>query len=152
LLGLSRLVPELEGPAGPPPVFIMGLQVRGIARPFAELGQANVSGLVLQPNQNQLRFDFVRLGFAPGERLRYQYRLGGLERDWSPPADQRTIKYASLRPGNYTFQVRALNVEGAVSAEPATVSFTVVPPVWQRWWFLSAAGIALSLLIYALYR
>jgi hypothetical protein len=28
-------------------------------------------------DQNQLRHDFVGFGFAPGERLRYQYRLDG---------------------------------------------------------------------------
>jgi signal transduction histidine kinase/streptogramin lyase len=152
LLALSRLVPEPEGPASPPPVFIMGLQVRGASRPLAEFGQSTVSGLVLQPNQNQLRLDFVGLGFAAGERLRYQYQLEGFDRDWSPPTEQRTINYASLRPGNYAFQVRALNVEGAVSPRPASVTFRVLAPVWQRWWFLSAAGIAFGLLIYSLYR
>jgi ligand-binding sensor domain-containing protein len=152
LLGLSRLVPEPDRPVLPPPILVTGLQVRGVSRPLAEFGESTVSGLVLQPNQNQLRIEFVGLGFEPGERLRYQYRLEGADRDWSPPGEQRAITYASLRPGSYTFQVRALNVEGAVSPQPASVTFTVLAPVWQRWWFLSAAGIAASLLIYALYR
>jgi ligand-binding sensor domain-containing protein/signal transduction histidine kinase len=152
LAGLSRLVPVLEEPVSPPPVHIMGLQVRGVSRPLAEFGQSTVSGLVFQPNENQLRLDFVGLGFAPGERLRYQYRLEGADREWSPPTEQRTINYASLSPGSYTFQVRALNVEGAVSPQPASVTFTILAPVWQRWWFLSAAGIALGLLIYCLCR
>jgi ligand-binding sensor domain-containing protein/signal transduction histidine kinase len=152
LLGLSRLEPEIEKPAAPPPVHIIGLQVHGVAQPLAEFGQTAVSGLVLQPNQNQLRLDFVGLGFAPGERLRYQYRLEGAERDWSPPTAQRTINYASLRPGGYTFEVRAVNAEGAVSPRPASVTFQVLAPVWQRWWFLAAASIALSLLIHSFYR
>jgi ligand-binding sensor domain-containing protein/signal transduction histidine kinase len=152
LLGLTRLVPELEQPASPPPVLVTGLEVRGVSQPLAELGESTVSGLVFQPNQNQLRLDFVGLGFAPGERLRYQYRLEGVDRDWSPPMDQRSVNYASLRPGRYTFQVRALDVAGAISPRPASVTFIVLAPWWQRWWFVSAAGIALSLLIYALYR
>jgi ligand-binding sensor domain-containing protein/signal transduction histidine kinase len=150
--GLSRLVPEFEKPVSPPPVLITGLQIRAVSRPLAEFGQSTVSGLVLQPDQNQLRLDFVGLGFAPGERLRYQYRLEGADRDWSSPTEQRTINYASLRRGSYTFRVRAVNVEGAVSPQPASVTFTVLAPVWQRWWFLSAAGIALSLMIHGLYR
>jgi two-component sensor histidine kinase len=150
--GLSRLIPEREKPAAPPPVVITGLQTRGISLPWAEFGQQTVSALVLPPNQNHLRIDFVGLGFAPGERLRYQYRLEGLERDWSPPAEQRIVNYASLRPGSYAFQVRALNTEGTASAKPASVSFTVLAPWWLTWWFLSPAGIALSLLIYGLYR
>jgi ligand-binding sensor domain-containing protein/signal transduction histidine kinase len=150
--GLSRLIPELEKPAAPPPVLIMGIHVQGVAQPIAEFGQSAVSGLVLRPNQNQLLIDFVGTGFAPGERLRYQYRLEGFDHDWSPPAELRAVNFASLRPGTYMFQVRTVNVEGAVSRRPATVAFSVLAPLWQRRWFLSAAAIALSLLIYSLYR
>jgi ligand-binding sensor domain-containing protein/signal transduction histidine kinase len=151
-LGLSRLVPQPDEPAAPPPALIMGVRVRGVSRPLAEFGQSTVSGLLLQPNQNQLQFDFVGLGFAPGERLRYQYRLDGADRNWSPPTELHSINYASLRPGSYTFQVRAVNVEGAVSLQPASVAFTVLAPVWQRWWFLATAATAFSMLIYSLYR
>ncbi len=65
LLGLSRLVPEPDRPESPPPILIAGLLVRGVSQSLAEFGQSTVSGLILQPNQNQLRLDFVGLGFAP---------------------------------------------------------------------------------------
>jgi len=132
LLGLSRLKPELDEPVSGPPVLVTGLEVRGVSQPLAELGESTVSGLVLQPHQNQLRIDFVGLGFAPGERLRYQYRLEGADQEWSRPTVQRSINNANLRPGRYTFQVRALNVEGAISPQPASVAFAVLSPVWQR--------------------
>jgi ligand-binding sensor domain-containing protein/signal transduction histidine kinase len=151
-LGLSRLIPEPDRPGSPPPVLITGVQVRGIPQPLAAFGANSVPQLTLRPNQNQIRLDFVGLGFALGGSLRYQYRLEGADRDWSAPTDQRSVNYASLRPGSYTFQVRALNVEGSISPRPASVIFAVLSPVWQRWWFLSSAGVALSLLIYALYR
>jgi len=152
MLGLSRLIPEPDGPTSPPPVFITGIQVRSIPQPLAEVGETHVRHLVLRPNQNQVRLDFVGLGFAPGELLRYQYRLEGADREWSLPTDQRTVNYASLKPGAYRFEVRALNTEGAVSPMPAAAPFTIQAPVWQGWWFLSASGVALSLLIYAIYR
>ena len=152
LTGLSRLVPELDEPVAPPPVLITELQIQGGVRPLGELGQGSVSGLVLRPNQNQLRIAFVGLSFALGERLRYQYWLEGVDPDWSPLTDQRTVNYAGLRPGRYAFQVRALDVAGAISPRPASVTFVILAPWWQRWWFLSTAGIALGLLIYALYR
>ena len=53
--------------------------------------------------------------------LRYQYRLEGADADWSALSEQRTVTYASLSPGRYTFLVRAVNSDGVVSAEPATV-------------------------------
>jgi signal transduction histidine kinase len=83
--------------------------------------------------------------------LRYQYRLEGADRDWSAPTEQRSINYANLSPGNYLFRVRAVN-SGNVSSEPASVTLTILPPVWKSWWFLASAGTVLALLAYALYR
>ncbi len=151
-MGLSRLDPEPDHKAQPAPILITGIEVRGVPQALGQLGAAAVSGLALRPEQNQLRIDFVGIGFSPGERLRYQYRLEGADRDWSPPAEQRSINFASLRPGSYTFYVRAVNAEGVQSPNPAVVSFTVLAPIWQRWWFVSAAAIALALLAYGAYR
>jgi signal transduction histidine kinase/ligand-binding sensor domain-containing protein len=151
-LGLSRLVETPDRLSMPPQVLISGVHVRGIAQPSALIGQSSVAGLVLQPNQNQVQLDFVGLGFAPGESLRYQYRLWGSDRDWSTPTEHRMVNYASLEPGAYRFEVRALNTDGTLSSHPATVAFTILSPIWRRWWFLSAAGIILATLIYLLHQ
>jgi ligand-binding sensor domain-containing protein/two-component sensor histidine kinase len=151
-LGLSRLVPVLDRPSSPPSALISEVRVRGVAQPVAQVAQNSVTGLVLQPNQNQVNVNFVALAFAPGESLRYQYRLVGLDTDWSPPTARRSVNYAGLRPGAYKFEVRALNTEGTVSPQPASVAFTILSPIWQRWWFRSAMGIVLGALIYAFHR
>ena len=69
-------------------------------------------------DHNQLQIDFVAWASAPGDVLRYQYRLEGADDDWSAPSDQRTVTYASLAPGRYRFLVRAVNSDGVVSADP----------------------------------
>jgi two-component sensor histidine kinase len=99
-----------------------------------------------------LRIDFVGLGFSPGETLRYQYMLEGADRDWSAPTDQRTVLYASLSPGAYRFLVRASTSDGAISPQPASVAFTILPPLWRTWWFLLACASVVILIVYALYR
>src|SRR5258708_14413849 len=38
------------------------------------------------------------------------------------------------------------------SDTPATVSFRILPPVWQRWWFVTLAAAVVALSIYALGR
>jgi signal transduction histidine kinase len=45
--------------------------------------------------------------------------------------------------------VRAVNRAGLVSPSPASVAFTMLPPVWLTWWFLTAAAVGAALLIYA---
>jgi len=99
-----------------------------------------------------VNLDFFALGFGTGEVLRYQYKLEGADQDWSAPTDQRSVNYANLSPGKYRFVVRAVNADGLQSSSPAIVAFKILPPIWQRWWFLSIAAIAGSLAIYGGHR
>lgn len=99
-----------------------------------------------------MQIEFVALGFSLGEELRYQYKLEGAREDWSAPTEGRTINFARLAPGAYRFLVRAINSDGAVSETPASFSFTIPPPVWQRLWFLALVTLAVALIAYTIYR
>jgi two-component sensor histidine kinase len=123
-----------------------------VVYPLSRLGESEVPPLELNPNQNQLNIDFVGLNFGSGEALRYEYRLEGADENWSLPSEQRSVNYANLAPGRYRFLVRAVNLEGGLSVTPATFAFRVLPPVWQRWWFLALFALALGVLVYSLYR
>jgi ligand-binding sensor domain-containing protein/two-component sensor histidine kinase len=149
-LGVSQFVPTQDRPRAPPPVLVTGLSIGGVPRPISDLGESTVSGLRL--DRNSLRLDFVGLGFSPGESLRYQYKLEGADRDWTAPSDQRTVIYASLSAGSYRFLVRAVASDGAVSPQPASVAFTILPPVWRTWWFILSCALVVSLVLYTLYR
>jgi ligand-binding sensor domain-containing protein/two-component sensor histidine kinase len=150
--GLARLVPALEKAPAPPPVFISGLRIAGVPQQVSALGEAGMSLADLTPAQKQLEIDFVGLGFGSGEVLRYQYKLEGADADWAPPTDRRTVTYASLSPGQYTFLVQAVSSDGIVSVQPATVRFRVLRPVWQRWWFMTLVGLAMALIVRAAFR
>jgi ligand-binding sensor domain-containing protein/signal transduction histidine kinase len=150
--GLSRLDPEPEQPASPPPVFITGLRVRGAPRPISALGESDLRGIELAPDQNQVELEFVSLRFSTGETLRYQYRLEGRDADWIPAGEQRTVTYASLAPGGYQWQVRALTADGVASERPATLGFTILAPIWQRWWLQLFASMLACAILYSLYR
>lgn len=133
--GLARLRPAREPPAGPPNVRIAGLRVAGLARPISELGAARVTGLGLEPSQNNLQIDYFAIDFGPGE-VRYRHRLAGAG-GWSEPSGERSVTFASLAPGEYRFEVEALNQAGDRSPAPALVAFRVRAPLWRRPWFLA---------------
>jgi two-component sensor histidine kinase len=133
-------------------VLITGLRVSGVPQLVSALGERDLSLPDFAATQNQLQFDFVGLGFGPGDVLRYQYRLDGANADWSELGVQRTVTYAGLAPGRYRFDVRAMTSDGIVSDHPASVAFTILSPVWLRWWFLTLAALVLSLMVYSLYR
>jgi PAS domain S-box-containing protein len=152
--GVSRLIPKPDQPQPPPPVLIGGLRVAGVTQQISELGETEIRGLEFAANQNQVEVDFFGLSFGSGGALRYQYLLEGLNQEWSAPADQRTITYASLSPGAYRLVVRAINTDGVMSAAPASVAFRILPPIWRRWWFMTiAAGLlATAIIAFARYR
>jgi ligand-binding sensor domain-containing protein/two-component sensor histidine kinase len=150
--GISRLSPPTERPAVPPPVLISGLSISGVPQLVSALGEREIALSDLAPRQNQLQIDFIGLGFSSGDALQYQYRLHAADADWSALSRQRTVTYANLAPGRYTFVVRAVNSDGIVSVNPASISFAILPPVWQRAWFMILIALVTGLMVYALYR
>ena len=150
--GVLRLIPEAEDPILPPPIVINGLSVGGERQNVSPLGEADIALPELAYDRRGLQVDFVGVSFAPGETLRYQYRLEGTDPGWGPLTEQRSVNFARLAPGRYTFLVRAVNSEGVPSTTPARVTFAVLPPLWQRWWVLSLGGLALGLTWYEVYR
>jgi signal transduction histidine kinase len=105
----------------------------------------------LDSSQNQIQIDYFGLSFASGGPLEYRFRIEGLDRDWSGPTRQRTINL-SLSPGKYRLLVEAITSDGTRSPAPAEVTFTILSPVWQRWWFIVLALTSGGLLVYLFER
>lgn len=150
--GISKLIPQPDRAQSPPSVFISGLRVAGVTYGLSDLGEGSVSGLEFSANQNQIKIDFFGLSLSPGEALRYQYRLEGTSQEWSAPSEQRAVDFASLAPGTYRFLVRAVSADGAVSQSAATVAFTILSPIWRRWWFLTLVATLVAAMVFAFER
>jgi ligand-binding sensor domain-containing protein/two-component sensor histidine kinase len=150
--GLSKLNPRAERVAHPPPIYLSRVQVAGEDWPLPETGAVRIPELELPATRNNLLIEYVALSFQGEQRLRYQYKLEGADADWSPPSEGRSANYPRLTPGSYQFLVRAINQGGAMSPEPAVLRFRILPPLWQRWWFLMLAALGLGLIGYAGYR
>lgn len=148
---VSRLIPSPdEAPAARLPIFINNVRVAGATRRGSALGEPSLPPLKLAAGENNVSIDFIGLDPGGGERLRYQYQLAG--GDWSPPSEHRTVDYPQLTPGTYQFAVRAVNVQGVQSDPPATLTFVIPPPLWQRWWFVLLVATVVGLAIYSIYR
>jgi len=87
-------------------------------------------------SQKTISFQFAAVNVNGSANIQYQYMLEGLDKDWQK-TDVREVRYTTLPPGNYLFKVKA-SPDGStwVSAENE-VRFEVVPPSWQRWWWLT---------------
>jgi signal transduction histidine kinase len=151
--GLSKLNPRAERLANrPPPIYLSRVQVAGEDLALAETGLVRVPERELPSSRNNLLIEYVGLDFQSERRLKYQYKLDGVDADWTASTDQRSVNYARLAPGSYRFLVRAINEEGLSSAEPAVFTFRILPPIWQRWWFLTLAALLAAGVVYLIYR
>ncbi len=151
LEGVSRLVPAKDAPVPTPRAVLTSFRVNGNAREVPELGSRSLRDLVLKPDETRVRIDFAAPSFTPGDRVRFQTRLEGVDASWSPPSSDPTVRYLGLAPGTYRFSVRAVGPAGGEPGEVAMVSFRVTPPFWRRAWFLLlavAAGVALAVFVH----
>lgn len=89
--------------------------------------------LVLPYRHNNISFEFVSTETSNYQSVRYQYKLEGYSRDWSPVTDKTTVEYGNMGEGKYTFILKAKNPEGTWTA-PAKYAFRVLPPWWRTWW------------------
>jgi len=150
--GLTRFDPRAERTANhPAPVYFNRVNIAGEDLPLPASGATSLPPIELPPARNNLAIEFVGLQFTSEDGLNYQYRLEGVDADWSAPGKSRAVNYARLGPGDYRFLVRAITLDGALSASPATFAFRILPPFYLRWWFLTLAGLTIGLMVYGLY-
>lgn len=150
--GLSRLIPPDERPPVAPRILITQLRIAGAPHPVSERGETRISELELQPSQNHLQVEFVGIDYEPGDVLHYSYKLEAADSAWSVPRAQQSVDFAALAAGKYRFLVKAVTAGGAESSAPAEIDFTVLPPVWKRWWFETAALLLAAALVFAAHR
>lgn len=77
-----------------------------------------------------IKFQIASTRFESEPFVRYQYRLLGYQDDWSEWSQQTTFIFRKLSPGYYTFQVRALDLDGSLS-EPTELNFYIHPPFYR---------------------
>jgi signal transduction histidine kinase/ligand-binding sensor domain-containing protein len=150
--GPSRYLPEVPRTEAPPPVYLGDLRIGGARVPLPPLGVRDLAGFELPAGRSPIEVHFIGVSFAYGSGLRYQYRLEGSASGWSEPRAERSVLLGNLAPGDYRLLIRAVTPDNVVSPAPATLSFTLLRPLWRRWWFVLLAAAAAGLLAWALHH
>lgn len=118
-------------------------QVRQITSPPGiEFEEIMVSGHMVNPlgehqfdnDENFIQISYSGLSYEAPDQIFYEYRMRGLDQGWQITRE-RTIRYPSLSPGEYEFQLRAYNADGIPSAKLARFSFDIAYPYYLQWWF-----------------
>ncbi|HEX7047667.1 MAG TPA: ATP-binding protein, partial [Gammaproteobacteria bacterium] len=134
----------------PPPVRITRLSLFNTPlepqpkNPEAVLREpANQADAVtLRHEQNLFSIEFGALHFTDPARNRFAYRLRGFDDEWvETDAEKPFATFTNLDPGDYLFEVRAANPDGAWNDQPAQLAITVLPP----WWLTLPAYLAYAM-------
>ncbi|HCX99127.1 MAG TPA: hypothetical protein DG754_03220, partial [Bacteroidales bacterium] len=104
----------------------------------------------LEYSENYLTFDFVGFSYRKMGNINYQYRLLGVDSTWVNTVST-TSTYTGLNPKTYTFQVRA-QCPDVCWCTPAEFSFTILPPFWQRTWFVILLALFFSGIMFLIYK
>jgi ligand-binding sensor domain-containing protein len=123
----------------PPPVVIEAVRLDDQRMPLPQIGGPAVE---IPPGRHRLEFDYAGLSFVAPEKVRYQYRLQGLENKWVNAGTKTSASYSYVPPGSYVFHVIACNNDGVWNETGAMLALTVLPYFWQAWWFRFFAGTA----------
>lgn len=108
-------------------------------------------GLIFQPEENHITFEFKGVRLRESSSVRYQYFLEGVDEDWLPPSTSNSVTYSSLSFGNFCFKVRCVNSAGTVLGEVKQMDFRILPPIYLRWWALLIEAALLATIVYLIF-
>jgi signal transduction histidine kinase/ligand-binding sensor domain-containing protein len=107
--------------------------------------------LELPHNNNHLTFHFAAIDWYAPHKIKYSYKMEGLNTQWSLPTSEAKADYRSMPYGTYTFKVRAIGGSQKWS-EPFDYTFTILPPWWHTWLARTGYGIITLLIIFGFAR
>ncbi len=134
-----------------PPIVLTSFKIFNEEIYFPE-PLTSIEEIELTYSDNVFSIDFAALDYSAPEKNKYAYKLEGVDKDWVyVNADKRTASYTTLSPGNYNFYVKGSNSDGLWNDEETLLTIKIIPPFWQRLWFLALVALILLGLAYMLY-
>lgn len=113
----------------------------------------NEEGVIrLKYDDNTFKISFTAKDFSQEGKVEYSYMMKGLDDQWFETEGDKDVTFRNLKPGKYTFIIRAkLKNQDWNEASSAELKVVVTPPFWLTWWAkLSYTLLALGIISYLL--
>jgi ligand-binding sensor domain-containing protein len=133
--------------------------IRNGRPPHVVVQSINATGMHYQPEPaihlpvgtTNIEIDYTALSLSVPERVRFRYKLEGIDKDWQDGGTRRQAFFSNLGPRHYRFRVIACNNDGVWNEIGATLDFNIAPAFYQTGWFKAlnvAAGLCGLYLLY----
>ncbi len=137
----------------PPPVAIEKITAGDRTIRFPQSSPApGREGIVLAPGTGRFEIHYAGLSFLAPSRVRFKYKLQGVDDEWVDAGTRRIAYYTKIPPGDYTFRVTACNNDGTWNDTGASVSFYLKPFFHQTGWFYTLCALAALLFAFVIHR
>ena len=90
--------------------------------------------ITIHPEHNAFSISFAALDYAQYERIRYAYKMEGLDKDWVKINTHHDAYFAHLPAGNYRLRVRIANGSHTVTETEESIPIKVLPPWYATIW------------------
>ena len=129
---------QLTEPKAVSPIQIINCERVGkLSDQFASrLISPNKEGIIcLSHDDNTFKINFTIKDFSQEGNVEYSYMMKGLDDQWYETEGDNEVTFRNLKPGDYTFIIRAkLKNQDWEDASTAEMQVVVNPPLWLTWW------------------
>jgi signal transduction histidine kinase len=144
--GLAMLILQhLSFDSAKPPVFVEEVTVGRARRPAGR-------ELVLPPGTHHVELRFDSISLASPEKIRFQYRMDGVDPVWLDADSAQTAVYTNIPVGIHTFRIRACNSDGVWDRSGISFPVSQKPYFYQTAWFRLVAVTAFVVILTGAYR
>lgn len=99
-----------------------------------------------------ISLEFSSLASHSSNKIKYSYRLKGLEKKWVNSGNRNYVSYSNLFPDTYIFQVKTQNPNGDWNESIKELQIKIRSPFYMKWWFVIFEIFLLSIGIVFIYR
>ena len=105
----------------------------------------------LHESNKSFALSFSTLSYA-GQAQYYVCRLKGFEDEWTAlKPGEHSVRYTSLKPGTYVFEVKNSSEAGQES-ETISIEVEIAPYFWKSWWFMLLCLVVLTIALLYFYH
>ena len=105
----------------------------------------------LHESNKSFALSFSTLSYA-GQTQYYVCRLRGFEDEWTAlKPGEHSVRYTSLKPGTYVFEVKN-STEAGQESETISINVEITPYFWKSWWFMLLCLVVLTIAFWLFYK